>query len=86
MMLLSICGMQKVSKHTLSKVSSQPMSKKDLEMHPRSALTRSQRTGQMSLDSLDMMTKWEWKLRNYSVNLKFSTARRGTMWWVKKER
>ena len=34
------------------------------------------------MDSSDVMTKWKWKLRNYSVKLKFSTARRGTAWWV----
>ena len=28
------------------------------------------------MDSSDRMTKWEWKLRNHSVKIKFSAAQR----------
>ena len=31
------------------------------------------------------MTKWEWKIRNYSVKLKFSAASRWMVWWIKKK-
>ena len=58
----------------------------DLKISPRSALIRSQRAGQAYMDSLDIETKCEWKLRNYSVKLKFSTARRGVVGGFKKER
>ena len=47
----------------------------DLGTSPRSSLIRYQREGQVCLDSLDTMTKWECELRNYSVMLKFSVAR-----------
>ena len=53
----------------------------DLETSPRSALIRSQREGQVYLDSLGTMTKLEWKLRNFNVKVKFSTTRRGTVLW-----
>ena len=53
-------------------------------MSPRSALIRSQGTGQVCMASLDIETKWEWKLRNYSVKLKFSTTRRGMVGKLKK--
>ena len=41
-------------------------------MHPSSALIRSQCAGHVFVDSVDRNTKWEWKLRIYSVNLQFS--------------
>ena len=58
----------------------------DLVTSPHSALILSQRKGKVCMDSLDTETKWEWKLRNYSFNLKFSIARRGVMGRLKRER
>ena len=58
----------------------------DLETSMLSALIRSQRAGQVYLDNLDIETKWEWKLRNHSVKLKFSATRRVIVGRFKKER
>ena len=57
----------------------------NLKISPRSALIHSQREWQLCMDSLDIETKWEWKIRNYSVKLNFSTTCRG-MVGGKKER
>ena len=46
----------------------------DLGIFPRSALICSQRAGKVFVNSSDGKTKWEWKLRNFSVKLKFSTT------------
>ena len=46
-------------------------------MSPQSSLVRSQRTGKVCVNSADRKTNWGWKLRNYSVKLKFITTRRG---------
>ena len=43
-------------------------------MSPRSTLIHSQRVGQVFLDNLDIMTKLEWDVINYSVKLKFSAT------------
>ena len=50
----------------------------------RSTLIRSQSAGKVCAESADRKTKWEWKLRNYSVELKFSTIHRGMVWWQSK--
>ena len=56
----------------------------DLGTSPRSALIRSQRTGQVCVDSSDRMTKWEWKLRNYSVKLNLAPPGGGQCGGIKK--
>ena len=47
----------------------------DLGEFPRSTLIHSQKSGQVFVDGLDIKTKWEWRLRNHSIDLKFSSAR-----------
>ena len=57
---------------------------KDLGTSPRSALLLSQREGQVFEGNTDRKKKWEWKIRNYSAKLKFSTGRMWIVWWESK--
>ena len=56
----------------------------DLITSPRSTLIRFQRSGKVCVGSLHTMINWEYKLRNHSVELKFSAALRGYCGGLKK--